>query len=727
MEAAAHTPGGYGGVPQSVGKEFVGKDEIPDWASGFLTWAVGEVTEETVKPKAAGIMFVAAPMVSGKLRVLLLKRSLDEENYAGYWNFPGGGIDEGETAAQAAVREVKEEIGHDTEAEDLRPIEDGNATYKLFRVYSDDTFDPKLNAEHTEHVWAPVDELPKPLHPGVKAALAELVEKGIPEQVPILTGDDSKGWRFMAADRAIGPFASRGLAERAHALSLGRIPKGLAYDKTSVRFKDADGRLHLEVTNISKACVNPYAGHEIPGFEEAGLDGDKIYYLLRDPQELAKAAPTFNGIPVLDIHEAVSAGDHKRELVVGATGTDAVFEAPYLKNSMFIWPQEAIDGVEDESQKEISCGYYYRPDMTPGTYEGVKYDGVMRDIVGNHVALVEEGRAGPDVVVGDSKSSATEETTMKKPLSRTAIRVQAAFDAVIVPKLAKDKKVDLVKALSLDKVNRKTVMVKDGKTIKTGLVKELIKLARDAAEPMLMPEAQGAAGGGIGPDDVIMKLVEHAIGSAVQEAPELDEMDPNSAIPIKKEGAEEEVDPRKQKALDWFKSKGMDSITLDDVNELETMMGSGEDGAETEEEKAEREKKANDGNSPNGPVNGPGGKDTMVSKDEMAKAVKKAAADTADAIKKEQREVAEARVFVKPWAGELSLAIDSVDGVYRAALAARGVKADDVKDVGALRHILAAQPKAGPTQAQAHDAAPVAGAYESFTEAFPAAANIALG
>lgn len=27
MRAAAHTPGGYGGVPQSVGKEFIGKDQ----------------------------------------------------------------------------------------------------------------------------------------------------------------------------------------------------------------------------------------------------------------------------------------------------------------------------------------------------------------------------------------------------------------------------------------------------------------------------------------------------------------------------------------------------------------------------------------------------------------------------------------------------------------------------------------------------------------------------
>ncbi len=27
MEAAAHTPGGYGGVPQTVGKEFVKADD----------------------------------------------------------------------------------------------------------------------------------------------------------------------------------------------------------------------------------------------------------------------------------------------------------------------------------------------------------------------------------------------------------------------------------------------------------------------------------------------------------------------------------------------------------------------------------------------------------------------------------------------------------------------------------------------------------------------------
>jgi hypothetical protein len=41
--------------------------------------------------------------------------------------------------------------------------------------------------------------------------------------------------------------------------------------------------------------------------------------------------------------------------------------------------------------------------MTPGTSpEGEKYDGRMTQIVANHIALVEAGRAGPDVMVADS-------------------------------------------------------------------------------------------------------------------------------------------------------------------------------------------------------------------------------------------------------------------------------------------------------------------------------------
>ena len=52
---------------------------------------------------------------------------------------------------------------------------------------------------------------------------------------------------------------------------------------------DADGRLHILRTPISKATVNPYYGREIPDADKLGLEPERVYYLLRDPGELAKA------------------------------------------------------------------------------------------------------------------------------------------------------------------------------------------------------------------------------------------------------------------------------------------------------------------------------------------------------------------------------------------------------------------------------------------------------
>jgi len=170
----------------------------------------------------------------------------------------------------------------------------------------------------------------------------------------------------------------------------------LAFDKRTI---DIDGRLHLDLTNISKACVNEYLGSEIP---LEGLEPDKIYRLLRDPEELEKAASTFNNIQILaGVHAQVSANEPQTELIVGSTGTDAQFNNPYLKNSIVLWDAEAIKSVQNNTQKEISCAYRYTPVMTPGEYEGQKYDGVMTDIIGNHVSIVTEGRAGSDVVIGD--------------------------------------------------------------------------------------------------------------------------------------------------------------------------------------------------------------------------------------------------------------------------------------------------------------------------------------
>lgn len=215
-------------------------------------------------------------------------------------------------------------------------------------------------------------------------------------------------------------------------------PNLMAFDRQSARSIDADGRLHVSKTNISKANVCPYFGREIPNWQELGLDGEKVYRLYRDPEELAKGASTFNNLPILNKHIPVTVDAPQKDNVVGSIGSDVVFDAPYLQASLCIWDAAAIAGVESEKQCELSCGYRYDPDMTPGTTsDGEAYDGVMRNIRGNHLALVEVGRAGPDVVVADSspfhKPKETPAMKMTKLGKALALSLQG-----LSPKIAQD-------------------------------------------------------------------------------------------------------------------------------------------------------------------------------------------------------------------------------------------------------------------------------------------------
>lgn len=182
--------------------------------------------------------------------------------------------------------------------------------------------------------------------------------------------------------------------------------KKLVYDRSpvdSVRTVDDNGYLHVGISNITKEQVAPYLGSEIPGFEKLGLKPDEIYSVYRPASELSKPATveSLNGIPVLLKHAEDSA-EAPASNRVGSTGTDAKWEPPYLTNSLHIQDADAIRRINDGTMREISMGYFYTPVLKHGEFEGEPYDIVMTDISCNHVALVEEGRAGHDVSVKDS-------------------------------------------------------------------------------------------------------------------------------------------------------------------------------------------------------------------------------------------------------------------------------------------------------------------------------------
>lgn len=175
----------------------------------------------------------------------------------------------------------------------------------------------------------------------------------------------------------------------------------IALDYASARTTDIDGRLHVTDCKISAARVNPYLGSEIPDADKLGLKPEQIYMLYRDAAALRAAATTFENLPLMSTHVEVNANEPQKYLVVG-TVSNVRWRAPYLVADLAVWDAEAIARIKSGEQREISCGYRYVPDMTPGTIDGERYDGRMLQIAGNHVALVEQGRVGPDVVVADA-------------------------------------------------------------------------------------------------------------------------------------------------------------------------------------------------------------------------------------------------------------------------------------------------------------------------------------
>lgn len=180
----------------------------------------------------------------------------------------------------------------------------------------------------------------------------------------------------------------------------------IAFDRVgSARWVDNDGRLHVMRSNFTRVQVAPYRGDEIPDWEARGLNPDKIYHAYRPAEELMKedTIKSIVGIPIQLRHNLDFPDSPAKDTRIGSTGDHAKFEYPFLSNSLHFQDQKAIDLINDGLMRELSLCYHYEPDFTAGeTDDGKKYDFVMRNIRGQHLALVEEGRAGASCCVADS-------------------------------------------------------------------------------------------------------------------------------------------------------------------------------------------------------------------------------------------------------------------------------------------------------------------------------------
>lgn len=115
------------------------------------------------------------------------------------------------------------------------------------------------------------------------------------------------------------------------------------------------------------------------------------------------AVRSFLAKPITNDHPTVPVTsknwkDHAKGVIMGA-----MRDGDYLAFDLVLMDQDIISDVEG-GKRELSNGYACQLDWTPGvTPDGQKYDARQVSIHGNHVAVVDAGRAGPDCAIKDGE------------------------------------------------------------------------------------------------------------------------------------------------------------------------------------------------------------------------------------------------------------------------------------------------------------------------------------
>lgn len=490
----------------------------------------------------------------------------------------------------------------------------------------------------------------------------------------------------------------------------------IALDRAAVsaRTKDSNGHLHVADVPITRAEINEYLGKEIPGYKELGLEPDRKYKLLRDPEELKKAVETFNGKPILDKHRPQYADDHDRKRTVGSMH-GAYWDDPFVRaKDFYVWDGDAIADIESGETSDISCGYHYRPDMVPGTFKGEKFDGVMRDISANHEALVPDGRVTGCMVLDSALPALSNgETTMK--VSRKAQIARGALAVYLRPKLATDAVIDyralVAGVTAANWPTAKGELVTRVKTAVRG------KLAQDATmadikEMLDCLDKEGEA------KDEDPDMMDAAGEESAEEKRMREEKEAQDAEEAETEEEKEERMRRRAEAKDkGAKDKAARDKAAKDAKD-KAARDKGARDSETPEAKEKREREEKEAAD-----RAARDEEPKVTKAAMDAALATQAREIKLAMRRDQQLLEEAKEIVQPVVGRI-LAQDSAEAVYGVLFQAQGVDITGVPPAAykalAVQTVRAAKATSGQPRQIGMDAA----ASKDFASRFPGAAAV---
>lgn len=164
--------------------------------------------------------------------------------------------------------------------------------------------------------------------------------------------------------------------------------------------RTADGYLAVRARS-ARTGVYQYTGREVDPENKHGLRDQAVVNVLRDERTVfdKASAQSFIGKPITDDHprESVTSSnwrDHARGTIMGA-----LRDGEHLAFDLLLTDAGAIRKVDD-GKRELSNGY--GAELEFGDFvatDGTRCQARQTRITGNHVALVDRGRAGPECAI----------------------------------------------------------------------------------------------------------------------------------------------------------------------------------------------------------------------------------------------------------------------------------------------------------------------------------------
>lgn len=124
---------------------------------------------------------------------------------------------------------------------------------------------------------------------------------------------------------------------------------------------------------------------------------------LRPPEEVFDfdSIKSLEMVPLTDGHPSMKVdSENIRELRVGGTGDSIRTDQYRISAPLVIQDPDVVTSIRQNGKKAVSCGYTVDLEDRSGTWMGVDYDKIQRNIRYNHIAVnIDRGRAGDDAAL----------------------------------------------------------------------------------------------------------------------------------------------------------------------------------------------------------------------------------------------------------------------------------------------------------------------------------------